>query len=102
MFECMGDSFLSRALIIPRHNGTLSIIKAKHFRVVRKKVDEAVDDDVAWSCGGVMPVAFHDDVFSGLNLGFATRAAGGKVREESLSVFSSGGITSSHVGEASA
>jgi len=62
-------------------------------------VDKAVDDDVAWLYGGVMPVAFHDNVFSGLNLGFTTRAAGAKVREESLSVFSSGDMTSSHVGE---
>jgi len=56
-------------------------------------VDEAVDDDVAWSCGGVMPIAFHDDVFSGLNLSFATRATGGEVREESLSQTSFGHIS---------
>ena len=49
-----------------------------------------------------MSVTFHDNVFSGLNLGFATRAAGGEVGEESLSVFSNGGMTSSHVGEVSA
>jgi len=65
-------------------------------------VDEAVNDDVAWSCGGVMPVAFHDDVFSGLNLSFTTGAASGEVREESLSVFSNGGMTSSHAGKTSA
>jgi len=40
--------------------------------------------------------------FSGLNFSFATRAAGGEVREESLFVFSNGGMTSSHVSEASA
>ena len=50
----------------------------------------------------VMSVTFHDDVFSGLNLGFTTRATGGEVREESLSVFSNGDVTSSYVGEASA
>jgi len=43
------------------------------------KVNKAVDDDVAWSHGGVMPVAFHDNMFLGLNLSFTTRAAG--VRE---------------------
>ena len=64
-------------------------------------MDKAVDDDVAWSHGGVMPVAFHDDVFLGLNLGFATRATGGEVREESLSVFSNRGMASSHAGKAS-
>jgi len=48
-----------------------------------------------------MSVAFHDDVFSGLNLSFATRATG-EVRKESLSVFSNRGMTSSHAGEASA
>jgi len=42
-------------------------------------VDEAIDDNVAWSHGEVMPVAFHDNVFLGLNLGFATRATGGEV-----------------------
>jgi len=64
-------------------------------------VDKAVDDDVAWSHGGVMSVTFHDDVFSGLNLGFATRATGGEVREESLSVFSNRSMTSSHKSEMS-
>ena len=33
---------------------------------------------------------------------FATRAAGGEVGEESLSVFSDGGVASGHAGEASA
>ena len=49
-----------------------------------------------------MPVTFHNNVFLGLNLGFATRATGGEVREESLSVFFNRGMTSSHAGEASA
>jgi len=82
-------------------DGTLSIIKAKCFRVVCKKVDKAIDDDVAWSCGGVMSVAFHDNVFLGLNLSFITRATGGEVRKESLSVFSNRSMTSSHASEAS-
>ena len=64
-------------------------------------MDKAIDDDVTWSCGGVMSVAFHDDVFLSLHFGFTTRAAGGELGEESLSVFSNGGMTSSHVGEAS-
>ena len=37
-------------------------------------MDKAIDDDVAWSCGGVMSIIFHDDVFSGLNFSFVTRA----------------------------
>ena len=82
-------------------DGTLSIIKVKCFRVVYKKVDKAVNDDVAWLHGGVMSVTFYDNVFLGLNLGFATRATGGKVKEESLSVFSNRGVTSSHMGEVS-
>ena len=48
-----------------------------------------------------MFIAFHDDVFSSLHFGFTTRAAGGELGEESLSVFSNGGMTSSHAGEAS-
>ena len=65
-------------------------------------MDKAIDDDVAWSHGRVMSITFHDDVFLGLNYGFATRATGGEVGEESLSVFSNGGMASGHVGEASA
>ena len=49
-----------------------------------------------------MSIAFHNNVFSSLDFSFVTRAAGGKVREESLSVFSNGGMASSHVSEASA
>jgi len=44
----------------------------------------------------VMHVTFHDNVLSGLNLSFATWAAGGEVWEESLSVFTDGGVSSSH------
>ena len=65
-------------------------------------MDKAIDDDVTWSREGVMSIAFHDDVFSSLHFGFTTRAAGGELGEESLSVFSNGGMTSSHAGEASA
>ena len=65
-------------------------------------MDEAVNDYVTQSCGGVVHVTFHDNVFSGLDFGFATRAAGREVWEESLSVFSDGGVASGHAGEASA
>jgi len=94
----MGLHFCSREL---RRNGTLSIVKAKCFGIICKKVDKAVDDDVTWPRGGVMSIAFHNEVFLGLNFSFATRAAGGEVREESLSVFSNGGMASSHASEAS-
>jgi len=62
-------------------------------------VNKAVNDDVAWSSRGVMPVVFYDNVFTGLDLSFTTRAAGGEVREESLSVFPDRGMSSSHAGE---
>ena len=65
-------------------------------------MDEAVDDDVAWPRRGVMSITLHNDVFSGLDFSFTTRAAGGEVREESLSVFSNGGMASSHASEVSA
>jgi len=64
-------------------------------------VDEAVNDDIAWPCGGVMQVTFHDNVFMGLDFSFITWAASGEMREESLSVFSNWGISSSHMGEIS-
>jgi len=48
-----------------------------------------------------MHVTFHDNVLSGLNLSFATWAAGGEVWEESLSVFTDGGVSSSHMSEMS-
>ena len=62
-------------------------------------MNKAVNDDVAQSIGGVVPVTFHDNVFMGLDLSFATWTAGGEVREESLSVFSNGSMSSSHAGE---
>jgi len=65
-------------------------------------VDKAIDDDVAWSRRGVMSITLHNDVISSLDFGFATRAAGGEMREESLFVFFNGGVASSHAGEASA
>jgi len=65
-------------------------------------VNKAVDDDVTGACGRIMPFTFHDNIFAGLNFGFATRAAAGEVGEESLSVFSNRGVASGHAGEASA
>jgi len=64
-------------------------------------MDKAVDDDVAQLHEGIMQVTFHDNVFSCLNLSFTTWAAGKKVEEESLFVFSNGGIASSHTSESS-
>jgi len=46
-----------------------------------------------------MPIAFHDNVLTGLDLSFTTWAAGREIWEESLSVFSNGCMSSSHVGE---
>ena len=62
-------------------------------------MDEAVNDDVAQSSRGVMPVALYDNVFMGLDFSFITWAASGEVWKESLSVFSDRGMSSSHVGE---
>ena len=81
--------------------GSLPIVKAESSRIVHKKVNEAVDDDITRVSGGVMNVTFHDDVFTSLNLSFTTWAASGEIREESLSIFSDGDISSSHVSEAS-
>jgi len=64
-------------------------------------VNEAIDNNVVWSSGGVISVAFHDDVFTSLNLSFTTWAASGEIREESLSIFSDEDISSSHVSEVS-
>jgi len=37
-----------------------------------------------------MPIIFYNNVFLSLNFSFATRATGGEMREESLSIFSNG------------
>jgi len=63
----------------PHRNGTLSIVKTKGSRIICEEVDEAVDDDVAWSCGRVIQVTSHDNVFSSLNFSFSTWAAGREV-----------------------
>jgi len=83
-------------------DGALSVVKAKHARVVHKEVYEAIDDDVAWPHGGVVQVAFHDNVFMGLNFGFATWVTSREVGEESLSILSNGSMTGGHVSESSA
>ena len=81
------------------HDGTLTIIKAKCARVICEEVNKAVNDDVAWSSREVVPVAFHNNVFMGLDLSLTTRAVSGEVREESLSAFPNRGMSSSHAGE---
>jgi len=83
------------------HDRTLSIVETECPRVICKEVNKTIDDDVAWLRGGVVQVAFHDNVFMGLNLCFATWATSGKMGEESLSVFSNGSMTSGHMSESS-
>ena len=63
-------------------------------------MDETINDDVTQLSGGIISVAFHDNVFTSLDLSFAAWAAGRKVRKESLSVFSNRGMSSSHVSKA--
>jgi len=65
-------------------------------------MNKAVDNGIAGTHGRIVSFAFHDYVFTGLNFSFATRATGGEVGKESLSVFSNGGVASGHAGEASA
>ena len=64
-------------------------------------MDKAVDDGVVGACRRVMEVTLYDNVFLSLNFGFTTWAASGKVREESLSIFSNGGMACGHACEVS-
>ena len=66
------------------HNRTLSIVKVECTRIVCKKVDKAINDDVVQPHEGVMQITFLDNVFTGLNLSFATWATSGKVGKKSL------------------
>jgi len=65
-------------------------------------VNKAVYDNIAWTCGWIMCIAFHDDMFSCLNFSFTAWAADGEMRKESLSVLSNGGVASSHASETGA
>jgi len=62
-------------------------------------VDKVVYDDIAWSCGWVMCIALHDNMFLCLDFSFTTQVADGKVREESLSILPNGSMTGSHASE---
>ena len=64
-------------------------------------MNKAVNNNVVWSHRGIIPIAFHDNVFLDLNLSFATGATGRKMREKLLFVLSNGDMTSSHAGEVS-
>jgi len=60
-----------------RRNDISTIVKAECARVVHKEVDKAVYDDIAWTCGWVICITLHDDMFSCLDFSFATWAADG-------------------------
>jgi len=49
-----------------------------------------------------MDLIFHNNVFASLNCSFTTKAAGRKLEEESLIVFSNRGMSSGHASKASA
>ena len=71
----------------------LTVVKAEGSGIVIQEVDKTVNDDVAWSHGGAVQRALHDDIFSGLELILAIWAAKGGVGEEPLTVLADGGIT---------
>ena len=81
------------------HDDISTIVKAECTRVVRKEVDKAVYDDIAWTCGWVICIALHDDMFSCLDFSFATQAADGEVREESLFILPNGSMAGCHASE---
>ena len=77
-----------------------TIVKTECARVVCKEVDKAVYDDIAWTCGWVICIALHDDMFSCFS--FAARAADGEMREESLSILPNRSMAGSHASETDA
>ena len=79
-----------------------TIVKAECARVVHKEVDKAVYDDIAWTCGWVICIALHDDMFSCLDFSFAARATDGEIREESLSILPNRSVAGSHASETGA
>jgi len=79
-----------------------TIVKTECTRVVYQEVDKAVYDDIAWTCGWVVCIALHDNMFSCLDFSFTARAADGEVREESLSILPNGGVAGSHASETGA
>ena len=82
-----------------RRDDISTIVKTECTRVVCKEVDKAVYDDIAWTCGWVICIALHDDIFSCLDFSFAVWAADGKVREESLFILPNGNVAGSHASE---
>ena len=85
-----------------RHNDISTIVKTECARVVRKEVDKAVYDDIAWMCGWVVCIALHNNMFSCLDFSFATWAADEEVREESLSILPNGSVAGSHMSKTGA
>ena len=79
-----------------------TIVKTECARVVCKKVDKAVYDDITWMCGWVICITLHDDMFSCLDFSFAARAADGEIREESLSILPNRSVAGSHASETGA
>ena len=76
-----------------------TIVKAECARVVCKKVDKAVYDDIVWTCGWIIYIALHDNMFLCLDFSFATQVANREVREESLSILPNGSVASCYVSE---
>ena len=82
-----------------RRDDISTIVKTEYTRVVCKEADKAVYNDIAWTCGLVICIALHDDMFSCSDFSFAAQAADGEVREESLSMLPNGSIAGSHASE---
>ena len=80
----------------------LSLLKrltTEDYRVVCWEVNKAVDDDITWSCGEVVEVILHNDMFMCLYLSLATGAAEGEVRKEALLVLANRGMACGHTGK---
>ena len=64
----IGSEFVTLGLCLMK---TSTIVKTEGCRIVCQEMDKAVNDDVAWSCGGVMEVILHDDMLKCLYIHLA-------------------------------
>ena len=79
--------------------GWLTIVKWKSSRIVIEEVNKTIDNNVAWSCGQTVEVTFYNNVFTGLDIGFATRATDRGVGKEFLLVLINRSMFCGHTGK---
>jgi len=76
-----------------------TIVKTEGYRVIHQEIGKAINDDITWSCEGVMEVILHDNIFACLYIHLVARTLEREVGKKALAVLTDRGMAHGYISE---